>query len=105
LIALVAAGVGVVLLTGYGRLSRRRVTTDPVRRVYDRFCRQLARAGLKRAPHEGPMDFARRCARQRPAQAPVIGEITRLYLAVRYSPSSTPVLMQAFRQRVSGFRG
>jgi hypothetical protein len=50
------------------------------------------------------MDYARRCARQRPALAPAVGDITRLYLAARYAPAVDAALLQEFRQRVAGFR-
>jgi hypothetical protein len=49
------------------------------------------------------MDFARRCIRQRPALAPAVGDITRLYLALRYGPASRPLQMQEFRRLVAGF--
>lgn len=103
LIGMLTAGIAVVLLAGLWWLSRRRARIDPARKLYDRFCRHLARAGLARAPHEGPMDFARRCVRQRPALSPAVGDITRLYLALRYGPSGSAALMHEFRRRVSGF--
>ncbi|OGI37401.1 MAG: hypothetical protein A2V91_04090 [Candidatus Muproteobacteria bacterium RBG_16_64_10] len=103
LIGMLTAGIAVVLLAGLWWLSRRRARVDPARKLYDRFCRQLARAGLARASYEGPMDFARRCVRRRPTLAPAVGDITRLYLALRYGPAGHPVQMQEFRRLVKDF--
>jgi len=103
LLWLLAGGIGIVLLATLWWLTRRRATVDPARKLYDRFCRQLERAGVARAPHEGPMAFARRCAHQRPALATAVGEITRVYLALRYGPSSSLAQMHEFRRLVAGF--
>jgi len=46
----------------------------------------LKRAGLARAPHEGPNDFAERVARTRPALAGAVRRVTALYVAARYAP-------------------
>ncbi|MEW6330031.1 MAG: DUF3488 and transglutaminase-like domain-containing protein, partial [Pseudomonadota bacterium] len=54
-------------------------SADPAQAAYLRFCRKLARAGLKRAPHEGAHDFAARVARRRADLAQPVSEITRLY--------------------------
>ncbi len=103
LVWMLAAAFALVLLFTLVWLSRQHATLDPVRQQYDRFCKKLARAGLARAPHEGPQAFADRCSRQRPPLATAVGEITRLYLAVRYSPPGTPGVMQELRRRVAGF--
>ena len=103
LIWMLVAAFALALLFTLVWLSRQRTTLDPARRQYDRFCRKLAHAGLARAPHEGPQAFADRCSRRRPPLAAAVGEITRLYLAVRYSPAGTPGVGQELRRRVAGF--
>ena len=70
-------------------LFRRRARHgDAARRVYDRFCRALARRGVLRDPAEGPVAFARRAASQLRDRAPLIQEVTELYVAVRYAQRS-----------------
>lgn len=57
---------------------------DAARLLYDRFCKKLARAGLKRSGHEGPIDFARRASRRFPRLRNQIEQITELYISIRY---------------------
>ncbi len=68
-------------------LSRRaRIRPDPARILYDRFCRKLARRGVRRAQSEGPVYFARRAGARLPALRAQIMQITQIYLLLRYSP-------------------
>lgn len=62
--------------------------TDPIARSYDRLCQRLARVGLARQPHEGPRDYLRRVAGRRPELAVPLAHISRLYLSLRYEPTS-----------------
>jgi protein-glutamine gamma-glutamyltransferase len=74
-------------------------------RLYRDFCRRLDKAGLARAPHEGPRDYAARIAAQRPALAPAADRVTRLYLALRYEPrSDEAALIRVLRREVRAFR-
>ncbi|HET6726113.1 MAG TPA: DUF3488 and transglutaminase-like domain-containing protein [Gammaproteobacteria bacterium] len=57
---------------------------EPVVRLYERFCRKLARVGLHRRRSEGPLDFASRAARRRPDCAETVDTVTGLYVALRY---------------------
>lgn len=77
---------------------------DPVRRAYDRFCAKLARAGVVRAPTEGPLDFAHRAAARRRDLAPAIDTISALYIRLRYGTSAPPAEANRLRQLVAGFR-
>lgn len=74
-------------------------------RLYREFCQRLAQAGIARAPHEGPRDFAVRVAETRPALAAVVGQVTALYTALRYEPVGTDkALLEALRREVRAFR-
>jgi transglutaminase-like putative cysteine protease len=74
-------------------------------RLYREFCRRLAQAGIARAPHEGPRDFAERVAAARPALAAEVGQVTRLYTALRYEPAGADAaLLEALRREVRAFR-
>ncbi|MCG5509975.1 transglutaminase TgpA family protein [Ectothiorhodospira lacustris] len=92
MITLMVALVGVVVLVFAAIfLWRNRLpVADPLAVVYRHFCRRLARGGLTRAPHEPPMDFARRIARERPELAEPVMAFTREYVALRYGASPDP---------------
>lgn len=104
LLAVLGGGVLLILLGYLAWQWRPRPVRDPVRAAYLRFCRKLARAGLARAPHEGPLDFARRAAAARVDLAPAIGHITRLYLKLRYGPGALSGERQALKRAVAAFR-
>lgn len=82
-LAMAASVAGILALVAQ-RMLRRRPPRDPWLRSYDAFCRKLARAGLPRAPHEGPLAYAARTRAARPDLAAAIDHITRLYTAARY---------------------
>jgi len=83
---------------------RPRKSADPALALYLRFARKLGRAGLVRAPHEGALDFARRCARRRPDLKERIGIITRSYLDARYGKSTEANQLRALRNAVMSFK-
>ena len=57
---------------------------DPVQKAWGAFCGKLAARGVKRAPHEGPRDYAMRAARALPGAAWSILRIGALYIGLRY---------------------
>ncbi len=87
---------GVALLVGlFTLLMLRRLAVrhaDQVQRLYLKFCRKLGKAGIARAAHEGPQDFAARAAQIKPQRASAIEDITARYVALRYN-SSPPALV------------
>jgi transglutaminase-like putative cysteine protease len=97
-LAAAAALIAVSMWLFRGR-SRER---DQAKRLYDRFCRRLARSGLPRRPGEGPLDYVRRAARRFPASAGTIEIIGKLYIAVRYGDLSER--LPELRDRVRAFR-
>ncbi len=69
------------------RLARwRRRRQDRVRALWDGMCARLARAGLPRAPHEGPLAYAARAAQRWPEFAAAFGVIGESYAVLRYGP-------------------
>lgn len=61
---------------------------DPERRLYLRACERLARRGLAREAHEGPLAFADRAsAALPPDSAQVFTRITELFIALVYRPA------------------
>ncbi len=59
-------------------------STDPAKACYDVFCKKLARAGLPRKSHEGPVDYAQRLSNERAELGNQVKSITDLYIFVRY---------------------
>ncbi len=104
LLAALGTGALLVLLAYVAWQWRPRPVHDPVHAVYLRFCRKLARAGLVRAQHEGPLDFARRAATARADLAPAVGDITRLYLRLRYGPGELSGERRVLKRAVAAFR-
>lgn len=93
----IAAGVFLVLLT-FALQARPDRDQDPVQRLFARFCRRLARAGVARGRGEGPLDFARRAARLCPELAPAIGMVIEGYLPLRYGREPDERRLQVLRQ-------
>jgi transglutaminase-like putative cysteine protease len=84
-------------------LFRRRAgRVDQARRLYDLFCGRLARLGLVRAAHEGPMDFASRVRGRRGDLDAEIDTITRLYIETRYGDRAGQ--LEFLQRRVRNFR-
>jgi protein-glutamine gamma-glutamyltransferase len=59
---------------------------DRLGRAYARLCRKLSRAGLPRAPHQGPLDYGQAIARRRPDLAPRVRPLLEEYAALRFGP-------------------
>lgn len=78
-------GTGLLLPLLFLLIRRRDLPRiDPVQRDYLRFCQRLARQGLPRLSHEGPVDFSRRVIARRPDLRPALEPIIRAYVALRY---------------------
>ena len=100
-----ALGGAMLLALLYVSLLRRPgKSADPALALYLRFCRKLARAGLVRAPHEGALDFARRCSHRRPDLKERIDVITRRYTRARYGQSSDAQEWRDLKNNVAAFK-
>jgi transglutaminase-like putative cysteine protease len=62
--------------------------SDPVLKVYKRFCRKFARLGFVRRSGEGPRTFAGRIIEKRPDLKGSVNEITLLFEEIQYSGES-----------------
>ncbi|TAK90235.1 MAG: DUF3488 domain-containing protein [Burkholderiaceae bacterium] len=103
--ALLLGMTGVVLGSVSAWLWWRTRTTDPLARLYSRYCTWLARRGAERLPHEGPQDFAQRAVRQllrtqevQPAQARLIEQGALLYASLRYQALARSEYQRKLRQ-------
>src|SRR5690606_29350793 len=61
---------------------------DALARAYARLCAKLARAGVPRAAHEGPLAYAETIARERPDLAQAVRPLLVKYASLRYGPAS-----------------
>ena len=66
------------------RRSVARLKPDRIGRAWLRATRKLARVAPPRAPAEGPMDYARRIAAQRPELADSVSALATLYARLRF---------------------
>jgi transglutaminase-like putative cysteine protease len=97
----VAAILG--LFAGLAALRRGR-SADPARRVYDRFCQKMARAGVTREASEGPRDFAQRAAAARPDLAGTVDAVINQYVQLRYGrPNGDAELLKGLEREVRKF--
>ncbi|HRY15618.1 MAG: DUF3488 domain-containing transglutaminase family protein [Candidatus Competibacteraceae bacterium] len=98
----------VVTLSGLGAIFiilrwRSRQLPDPVARAWQQFCDRLARRGLARGSHEGPLDFSERVVAQHPELAGPVRDIARLYAALRYGPVISPPAVRRLQRQVRRF--
>jgi transglutaminase-like putative cysteine protease len=99
---LIVAIALLVIYFGWMQL-RTRSRSDRVKTLYERFCRKAARLGVRRDPWEGPSDFSRRAALLLPDQSERICQISNTYIALRYAPESTGVVLDKFAKEVRAF--
>ncbi|MGL4996189.1 MAG: DUF4129 domain-containing protein, partial [Deefgea sp.] len=98
------AGGVVVSLGGFALwliLSNRPPPIDMASVLYQRYCKQLAKYQLKRAPHETVTQFALRCQTALPEHANAILKITNLYTQARYAQDSQA--LQQLKQAITRF--
>ncbi len=99
---------GLVILTGLFALYMLRHLLkreqDKTQAAWLKLCRKLGRAGLPRAPHEGPRDYAMRVAAARPALADAIQDLAARYVALRYGAIQNERAQSEFIRRVGKFR-
>ena len=77
---------------------------DRLGRAYTRLCRKLARIGLPRAPHQGPLAYAQVVIRHRPDLASRVRPLLEDYAALRFGPARDlhhVGLLKAFERSVA----
>lgn len=81
---LIASVSVVTLLIAAWVLRRKTARADKVSLLYRAFCNKLAKRGVEISTGEGPRDFSDRAQRLLPSLAKQIGEISALYICLRY---------------------
>jgi hypothetical protein len=102
MLAGIAVLVGVFTLILLRRLITRQ--TDAIQVLWLKVCRRLEKAGLPRAPHEGPMEYAERVAMARPERAADIRDLAARYVSLRYGGETGQEAASAFRDAVRAFK-
>jgi len=80
---------------------------DRLGRVYARLCRKLARAGLARESHQGPLAYADVVSRRRPDLEPIARSLVMRYAHLRYGrPARDPASAEvaSFEREVARFK-
>jgi len=80
-------------------------TVDPAVLAYQRFCKKLAKNGLRKKPGEGAKDFATRAKKSLPEQAAGIEHITQLFIKLRYGKQHGKNDLQQLNRMVAAFNG
>jgi protein-glutamine gamma-glutamyltransferase len=88
-IAAIVAIVGVAWLGLLLWLIVRDRHRDRATVLWSRFCARLARAGLPRLPHEGPVVYSRRAAGRWPEAASALHGVGDAYASIRYGPAAS----------------
>ena len=78
--------------------------TDAALGLYLKFCKKLAKAGVSRAAHEGPQDFANRAVTSLPHLAKAIHNITAQYMAMRYENNTDSAGLRGLRREIAAFK-
>ena len=76
--------IALLILLGWLKLSSRGPALPVASRLYLRFCRRMARAGLARNPGGAPGEYARRIERELPRLGPMAARITAAYEKAAY---------------------
>jgi transglutaminase-like putative cysteine protease len=94
--------VGAITLVLAAWLFRRQSgQVDLAVRLYRRFCRKLARAGIAIEAGEGPTAFADRAKALRPDLAVKIDVINKLFIRLRYEPQAQADDLRQLRKQVA----
>lgn len=101
-LALLAVLAAFLAVLGWLMLRQRPRGATPTLRAWREFCRRLARIGLPREAHEGPIEYAERIAAARADLADTVRDISRLYSLLRYADA--PHGAELLRARVRAFR-
>lgn len=103
-IAMIVVVGTVALILTYFVLRENPANRDPLQRIYLKFLRKIKKAGLVRAPHEGPVAFSERAIKQLPNKASEIKLITKLYTQLRYRSRNSLESFQLLKELVGKFK-
>ena len=94
---------GVILLGRMRKKEFRKPVEDQALKIYGRFLYKMARIGMPKAPHQGPLDYARSVVKQHPGLKWDVDEIAGSYIGLRYGHEVGMEALKDFRLRVRRF--
>lgn len=95
----------VFILTGrLARRARKPSFEDRALKIYSRFLKKTARAGLPKAPHQGPLAYAGWVSRKAPELKGDVERITGLYIGLRYGREAGNFALKQLHGLVRRFR-
>ncbi len=106
------ADLAVVLISGFMLFAlvitaitlRRRRNIEPAVKIYNRFCKKLSRASIRRLPWEGPQDFCKRAIVTQPGLGDDIQRVINQYIDIRYREEKDKTQLDGFKKAVRDFR-
>ncbi len=101
---LVAVGLMIAVFAAF--MLRHLITRRPdkVQAAWLGFCQKLAKAGLPRSGHEGPLDYAARIAISRPELSRQLLDIASRYSTLRYGKAPDEQALREFLKRAATFK-
>ena len=103
-VGMIAAVAFIMLMISWALLRNVVRQTDRLQLLYEKFLRKLARVGILRQPHEGPLEFGERAAAALPEKAQVILGITARYADLRYGHAHTHQDIETLQKEIREFR-
>ena len=101
LIGMVPLSLAVMLLLSRRRSNARtHASLDEAHIIYGRFLKKMARINLPKAPHQGPLDYARSVKQHHPLLKPDVDEIAGRYISLRYAGDNRVTALDEFRRCV-----
>jgi transglutaminase-like putative cysteine protease len=98
---MVIFGGGILFLIGSFIFKIKSTPVSPLGRLYEQFCLKVEKAGVKRYPWEGPVDFKKRIKKIFPAKSKNIDQIISLYIHMQYGKRSpTAPLLKQFKKQI-----
>jgi transglutaminase-like putative cysteine protease len=85
-------------------LHQKQKTTGQALRIYNRFCKKVAKRGLLRGSGEGAKNFAERVKIKFPERAGDIDQITDVFIKLHYGKNATPDDLKKLGKRVALFK-
>ncbi|MGD2119939.1 MAG: DUF3488 and transglutaminase-like domain-containing protein [Chromatiales bacterium] len=102
-IAAVGAAFFIVFFMALASRLKKIKTSDPAKKVWDRFCNKLQQQGINCAATDGPQHIALQAQQRLPEKAASIDLITRLYLKYRYAREQRVEDLHSLRTLVRKF--
>lgn len=87
----------------YYLLKQKNQQSDPVVKIYNKFCYRLMTIGITRDPGEATLSLATKIKSKRPDLTQEVQVITQLYNDLRYAKCSNNVTLATFKEKVSAF--